>query len=58
MASSDVFIFNFERISHLVLVFLLLILSRQMLAGFVCDYYQFFFLFYVKMQTFQDQTVL
>ena len=32
---SDVFIVNFEHISHLVLVFLLLILSRQMPAGLV-----------------------
>ena len=30
---SDVFIVNFEHISHLVLVFLLLTLSRQMPAG-------------------------
>ena len=36
---SGVFIVNFEHISHLVLVFLLLILSRQMPAGFrdFCD---------------------
>ena len=30
---TGVFIVNFEHISYLVLVFLLLILSRQMLAG-------------------------
>ena len=39
---SGVFIFNFGNISHLVLVFLLSTLSKQMSAGFthfcVCDY--------------------
>ena len=30
---SDVFIVNFEQISHMVLVFLLLTLSRQVLAN-------------------------
>ena len=34
---NDVFIINFEHISHLVLVFLLLTLSRQMLNGCQID---------------------
>ena len=36
---SDIFIVDFEHISHLVLVFLLLTLSRQMLPGFPFQYF-------------------
>ena len=45
---STVFIFNFEHISHLVLVLLLLILSMYLIAG--CDI-SFFSRFYIKMNS-------
>ena len=43
---STVFIFNFEHISHLVLVLLLLILSMYLIAGFDISYFS---RFYIKM---------
>ena len=39
---STVFIFNFEHISHLVLVLLLLILSMYLIAGFDISYFSRF----------------
>ena len=39
---STVFIFNFEHISHLVLVLLLLILSMYLIAGFDTSYFNRF----------------
>ena len=39
----DVFVLKFEHISHLLLVFLLLTLNRQMLAGFFCWFWQWFY---------------
>ena len=38
LTSFGVFIVNFEHISHLFLVFLLLTLNKLMLAGYVCMY--------------------
>ena len=40
---SGVFTVNFEHISHIFLVFLLLTLNRQMLAGYPCIDLSFFF---------------
>ena len=41
---STVFIFNFEHISHLVLMFLLLILSMYLIAGFAISYFSRFWI--------------
>ena len=44
---STVFIFNFEHISHLVLVLLLLILSMYLIAGFDISYFSRFIVYSV-----------
>ena len=41
---STVFIFNFEHISHLVLVLLLLILSMYLIAGLDISYFSRFYI--------------